>query len=104
MRSKTTGKELALPSWRGAASAGLPEQWATSLMLIDVSTRKFGRAVRLPEAGVSAAAGSWLSKSAVSRRFNALTEARLCEILQMPYFQIPARGALCSHMKRRMDR
>lgn len=72
-----------------------------SLMLIDVSTRKFGRAVRLPEAGVSTAAGSGLSKSAVSRRFTALAEARLCEILQMPYFQIPARGALCRQMKRR---
>ena len=44
-----------------------------------VSTRKFGRAVRLPEAGVWAAAGSGLSKSAVSRRFKALTEARLAE-------------------------
>ena len=40
-----------------------------NLVLISVSTRKFGRAVRLPEAG--------LSKSAVSRRFKALTEARL---------------------------
>lgn len=90
-----------MPSWREAASAGLPEQWAMSLMLIDVSTRKFGRAVRLPEAGVSTAAGSGLSKSAVSRRFTALAEARLCEILQMPYFQIPARGALCRQMKRR---
>ena len=48
-------------------------------MLISVSTRKFGRAVRLPEAGVWAAAGSRLSKSAVSRRFKALTEARLAE-------------------------
>ena len=27
VRSKTTGKELALPSWREAASAGLLEQW-----------------------------------------------------------------------------
>lgn len=79
VRSKTTGKELALPSWQEAASAGLLGQWAMNLMLINVSTRKFGRAVRLPEAGVSAAAGSGLSKSAVSRRFKALTEARLAE-------------------------
>lgn len=79
VRSKTTGKELALPSWQEAASAGFLGQWAMNLMLINVSTRKFGRAVRLPEAGVSAAAGSGLSKSAVSRRFKALTEARLAE-------------------------
>ena len=38
-----------------------------------------GRAVRLPEAGVPAEAGSGLSKSAVSRRFKALTQARLEE-------------------------
>ena len=37
------------------------------------------RAVRLPEAGVPAEAGSGLSKSAVSRRFKALTQARLEE-------------------------
>jgi transposase-like protein len=79
IRSKTKGKEMALPSWTEAAEAGWLHQWAMNLMLINVSTRKFGRAVRLPEAGVSAAAGSGLSKSAVSRRFKALTEARLAE-------------------------
>jgi putative transposase len=78
IRSKT-GKELSLPSWTEASAAGWLEQWAMNLMLINVSTRKFGRAVRLPEAGVSAQAGSGLSKSAVSRRFKALTEARLAE-------------------------
>jgi transposase-like protein len=79
IRSKTTGKELPLPSWAEATAAGWLEQWAMNLMLINVSTRKFGRAVRLPEAGISAEAGSGLSKSAVSRRFKALTEARLAE-------------------------
>ena len=64
VHSKTTGKELVLPSWQEAASRGLLEQWAVNLMLISVSMRKFGRAVRLPEAGVWAAAGSGLSKSA----------------------------------------
>ena len=77
VRSKSSGKELPLPSWQEAADAGWLQQWAMNLMLINVSTRKFGRAVRLPEAGVSAEAGSGLSKSAVSRRFKALTEARL---------------------------
>lgn len=79
VRSKATGKELPLPSWEEAAQAGWLEEWAMSLMLMNVATRKFGRAVRLPEAGISAEAGTGLSKSAVSRRFKALTEARLAE-------------------------
>ena len=79
VRSKTTGKELTLPSWKEAAEAGWLEQWAMSLMLMNVATRKMGRAVRLPEAGVPSEPGSGLSKSAVSRRFKALTQARLEE-------------------------
>lgn len=79
VRSKTTGKELTLPSWKEAGEAGLLEQWAMSLMLMNVATRKVGRAVRLPEAGVPCEPGSGLSKSAVSRRFKALTQARLEE-------------------------
>jgi hypothetical protein len=42
-------------------------------MVMNVATRTFGRAVRLPEAGVPAQPGSGLSKSAVSRRFKALS-------------------------------
>jgi transposase-like protein len=79
VRSKATGKELPLPSWQEAAQAGWLEEWAMSLMLMNVATRKFGRAVRLPEAGVPSDPGSGLSRSAVSRRFKALTEARLAE-------------------------
>ena len=77
--SKVTGKELALPGWREAGEAGWLAEWALSLMLMNVATRKFGRAVRLAEAGVPSETGSGLSKSAVSRRFKALTEARLAE-------------------------
>jgi hypothetical protein len=55
------------------------EQWAMNLMLMNVTTQKVGRAVRLPEAGVPAEAGSGLSKSAVSRRVKALTQVRLEE-------------------------
>ena len=79
MRSQATRQELPLPSWRQAAAAGRLEEWATSPMLINVATREFGRAVRLPEAGISTDAGSGLSKAAVSRRFEALTEARPAE-------------------------
>jgi transposase-like protein len=79
VRSKATGKEMPLPSWQEAAEAGWLDEWAMNLMLINVATRKFGRAVRLPEAGVPSQDGSGLSKSAVSRRFKALTEARMGE-------------------------
>jgi transposase-like protein len=48
-------------------------------MLINVSTRKFARSVRLPEGDVPAAAGAGLSKSAASRRFVALSAARMKE-------------------------
>jgi transposase-like protein len=71
------GKEIALPSWREARDLGLLEQWAVNLMLINVSTRKYGRAVRLPQGDVPGPKGAGLSKSAVSRRFKALTEAKL---------------------------
>jgi len=79
VRSKTTGTELALPSWKEATEADWLEQWAMSLMLMNVATRKVGRKVRLPEAGVPSGPGSGLSKSALSRRFRALTQARLEE-------------------------
>ncbi len=48
-------------------------------MLINVSTRKFARSVRLPEGDVPASAGCGLSKSAASRRFVALSAARMKE-------------------------
>ena len=48
-------------------------------MLINVSTRRFGRAVRLPEGDIPATAGAGVSKSAVSRRFVALSAAQMKE-------------------------
>lgn len=73
------GAELPLPSWEAAQSEDFLGRWAMNLMLINVSTRKFGRAVRLPEGDVPAAKGSGVTRSAVSRRFVALTEARMAE-------------------------
>ena len=70
---------MALPSWEEISACGYLDQWAVNLMVMHMATRKFGRAVRLPEAGVSAEAGSGLSKSAVSRRFKVLTQAKLDE-------------------------
>ena len=46
-------------------------------MLINVATRKFARSVRLPAGDVPAPVGAGLSKSAASRRFVALSAARL---------------------------
>ena len=79
VRDKETGQELSLPSWEEIRDGGYLEEWATSLMLMNVSTRKFRGAVRLPEAGVPDDPGSGLSRSAVSRRFKALTEERFHE-------------------------
>jgi len=73
------GGEASLPSWEAAMSEDLLGQWALNLMLINVSTRKFGRAVRLPGGDVPAPRGAGVSKSAVSRRFVALSEERMKE-------------------------
>ena len=54
-------------------------KWAMNQMLINVSTRKFARSMRLPEGDVPAPNGAGLSKSAASRRFVALSAARLKE-------------------------
>src|SRR6516225_4770327 len=54
-------------------------RWAMNLMLINVSTRKLRRAVRLPEGDLPIIAGDGTSKSAASRRFVALSAKRLAE-------------------------
>jgi len=71
------GEELALPSWEAAVTEDWLGRWAMNLMLIGVTTRRFGRAVRLPEGDVPAGSGSGVSKSAASRRFVALSAERL---------------------------
>src|ERR1700738_3146674 len=63
------GRELELPSWERAMAEDWLGKWAMSLMLLNVSTRKFRRAVRLPEGDIPAPAGSGVSKSAASRHF-----------------------------------
>src|ERR1700751_1019580 len=73
------GKELPLPSWEQAVEEDWLGRWAMNLMRINVSTRKFRRAVRLPEGDVPAPAGSGVSTSAASRHFVALSSARLRE-------------------------
>src|SRR6201987_2996160 len=71
------GREVTIPSWETAAQENWLGRWAMNLMLINVSTRRFGRAVRLPEGDVPAPSGSGVSKSAASRRFVALSAERM---------------------------
>jgi putative transposase len=71
------GKEQALTSWEGATKEDWLGKWAMNQMLINVSTRKFKRSVRLPEGDVPAPKGSGLSKSAASRVIAHLPAAML---------------------------
>jgi putative transposase len=73
------GKEVVLPSWEQAVGEDWLGRWALNLMLINVSTRKFRRAVRLPEGDVPAPPGAGVSKSAASRHFVALSAERMKE-------------------------
>ena len=71
------GREAALPTWTAAQTEDWLGRWAMNLMLINVSTRKLRRAVRLPEGDLPVIAGDGTSKSAASRRFVALSAERL---------------------------
>src|ERR687886_1157908 len=71
------GQEVVLPSWERANAGDWLGGWALNLMLIGVTTRRFGRAVRLPGGDVPAGAGAGLSKSAASRRFVSLSAERM---------------------------
>ena len=78
---------MSLPSWELLSEPELLQAWAMNLMVINVSTRKYARAVRLPDdAGgdLPAASGDATSKSAVSRRFVALTRSKLKAWLASP--------------------
>ena len=82
------GGELGLPSWEAAMAEDWLGKWALNLMLINVSTRRFGRAVRLPEGDLPAAAGAGVSKSAVSRRFVALSAQRMAQWMSADLSQL----------------
>ena len=71
-----SGKEVGLPSWRAMREDDLLRHWAHNLMMLMVSTRKYGRAVRLPEGDLANEPGDGTSKSAVSRRFVALSRKK----------------------------
>ncbi len=71
------GKEVGLPSWEILSDGDLLLEWALNLMVLNVSTRKYHRAVRLPEGDLAKARGDGTSKSAVSRRFVALSRQKM---------------------------
>ena len=71
------GREVPLPNWQAAQAEDWLGRWAMNLMLINVSTRKLRRAVRLPEGDLPALCGDGTSKSAASRRFVALSAERM---------------------------
>jgi transposase-like protein len=81
VRSREGQQELVLPSWAAAQDEDWLGQWAMNQMLINVSTRKFRRSVRLPGGDVGSISGDGTSKSAVSRKFVALSNAKLREWL-----------------------
>lgn len=87
-RVRGASRELALPSWEAARSEDWLGKWAMNLMLLNVSTRRFGRAVRLPEGDVPAEPGDSRSKSAVSRRFVELSAARMGEWMSSDLSQL----------------
>ena len=59
------GKEVSLESWQALRDGNLLLEWALNLMVLNVSTRKYHRAVRLPEGDLAKARGDGTSKSAV---------------------------------------
>jgi len=76
-----SGKEVSLESWEVLRDGDLLREWALNLMVLNVSTRKYGRAVRLPEGDLPRVNGDGTSKSAVSRRFVALSRKKMREWL-----------------------
>ena len=82
------GREVPLPNWQAAQAEDWLGRWAMNLMLINVSTRKLRRAVRLPEGDLPAAPGDGTSKSAASRRFVALSAQRMAELMSSDLSQL----------------
>ena len=77
VRTPDGQQELELPSLAAGQREDWLGRWAMNQMLINVSTRRFRRSVRLPDGDVASGRGDGTSKSAVSRKFVALSSAKL---------------------------
>src|SRR3954471_4040867 len=77
VRTPDGQQELELPSLAAGQRENWLGRWAMNQMLINVSTRRFRRSVRLPDGDVTSLKGDGTSKSAVSRKFVALSSAKL---------------------------
>jgi putative transposase len=77
VRTPDGQQELELPSLAAGQREDWLGRWAMNQMLINVSTRRFRRSVRLPDGDVASAKGDGTSKSGVSRKFVALSSAKL---------------------------
>jgi len=75
------GAELELASWTEIQKADLLSHWAFNQMLIGVATRKYARSLRPPDGDLPVQAKRATTKSSVSRRFVALSTAKLKEWL-----------------------
>jgi len=71
------GGEGRLPSGEAAQAEDRLGKWAMNPMLIKVSTRRYGRAVRRPEGDMPAFKADGRAKSSVSRRFVVLSAERM---------------------------
>jgi transposase-like protein len=78
------GEEMTLPTWQALAERDLLCELAVARMLAGVSTRRYAQAGLEPVGGEVEATARGTSKSAVSRRFVALTRTRLHELLRRP--------------------
>ena len=79
IRDQRGRREIPMASWTTGQSEDWLGKWAMNQMLINVSTRKFRRSVRLPEGDIGTSNGDGTSKSAASRHFVALSSRKMKE-------------------------
>lgn len=88
VRTADGKRELELASFAAATDEDWLGQWAMNQMLINVSTRNFRRSVRLADGDVGSVPGDGPSKSAASRKFVALSGAKLTQWLASDLSQL----------------
>src|SRR6266480_3875210 len=79
--SAATGASARRRRTTAIQKADLLSRWAFNQVLIGVATRKYARSVRLPDGDLAGQAKRATTKSSVSRRFVALSTAKLKEWL-----------------------